>query len=484
MKSIQLLQKVVDDQVRSNHQVGEGLLVTWANTLEVPMRGKHKSILEQMHTTTKTHYSCIPPRQLEEVIRGDDKIIAPAGVSSLTYLNDSTFYEVCKALESQGVEVIGICDRESLGDNEWLRHLVIDKYISFAEIAGPAIATVNGMGSRENVDASLEFARICKTRLKREGEKALYLFSSIDESTTKLVASIFFSYFPETMILAVPISRVDASELASCNKALKLDDSAAIMKEKCKTSNSTYYRGKVSAIINLYKRQDACREIYESLVCQTYPVSHIYVWVNGQITDGERSTLRKAMPMARFIFCDENMGVWARFAFGLNIRTEFSVIFDDDTIPGVRWVENCMESMATEEALYGTVGLIYNKPLSYMNHRRVGWPSPNANHINVDIVGHSWFYKTDWLRQYWYQVDDIDGITFCGEDMHFSYALQTIGVKTIVPPHPIGEKELWGSLKGLAAGTGEEAISISGKGSMMDIPLRRLVERGFRLMCF
>jgi hypothetical protein len=44
--------------------------------------------------------------------------------------------------------------------------------------------------------------------------------------------------------------------------------------------------------------------------------------------------------------------------------------------------------------------------------------------------------------------------------------------------------ELWGSLKGFEAGTGEEAISISGKGSMMDIPLKRLVERGFRLLRF
>lgn len=484
MKDIQPLQAVVRNQIAKNLQASEGLLVTWASTLELARRGRYEKILEKIHTTTKTHYSCIPPRQIERVKSGKDKVIATSGLNNLTHLDGNTLREVGILLDRQDIKVVCICDRESLRDNEWLSHLMVDEYISFEEIDGPAIATEDRRGDVRDVDACLEFARICKTRFKRGGEKRLYFFSSRDETRTKLVASVFFSHFPESLILAVPISRDEAGKIRDSAGILKLDDSAAVMKERCKTSNSTCYRSKVSAIINLYKRQDTCKEIYQSLVSQTYPISQIYVWVNGQIGEEDRKRLREAMPLARFVYCDENMGVWARFAFGLNMRTEYSVVFDDDTVPGLRWVENCMHNMLTEEALYGTVGLVYNKPLFYMNHKRVGWPAPNRETRVVDIVGHSWFFKTDWLRQYWYHTDDIDGITFCGEDMHFSYALQSIGIKTAVPPHPIEEKELWGSLKGFEAGTGEEAISISGKGSMMDIPLKRLVERGFRLMCF
>lgn len=484
MKLIQSLQRIINDHL-ANEQLGaEGLLVTWASTLRAPRRGKHEELLEQMHTTIKTHYACIPPRELEKIVTSQDRVIAPAGVGSLTYLDKKTLYEASRLLEHKDVEVIGIYDKDGLKDDEWLRHLVIDKHISFSEIAESAIATINGTGTRKNVEACLDFTRICKERMKGGRKKRLYMFSSTDESATKLAASIFFSYFPDSLVLAVPISSDDTQALEDGDKMLQLDDSVATTKGRCRRTNSIYYKSKVSAIINLYKRQSTCVEIYNALTMQTYPITHIYVWVNGQVNECERKDLREAMPMARFVFCDENMGVWARFAFGLNMHTEFSVVFDDDTIPGSRWIENCMKCMSCEEALYGTVGLIYNKPLSYMNHRRIGWPAPNIHSIVVDIVGHSWFFKTDWLRQYWHEVDDIDAITFCGEDMHFSYALQAIGIRTIVPPHPIDDMELWGSLKGFEAGTGEEAISISGKGSMMDVPLKRLVERGFKLVSF
>ena len=52
----------------------------------------------------------------------------------------------------------------------------------------------------------------------------------------------------------------------------------------------------------------------------------------------------------------------------------------------------------------------------------------------------------------------------------------------MVPPHPSSDRELWGSTKGVELGTGSEAISVSGKGSHMDIPFRRLIERGFKLI--
>ena len=240
----------------------------------------------------------------------------------------------------------------------------------------------------------------------------------------------------------------------------------------------------VTAIINLYKRYEDTHEIYEQLCKQTYPISTIYVWVNGIDNDDKLKSLKQLMPRARFVISDENIGVWARFSFGLNIQTEYTVVFDDDTIPGLRWIENCVETIQAKEALLGTVGLIYNSKSCYMQHQRYGWPAPSDMETEVDIVGHSWFFKTEWLKYYWATKEDICGLDYCGEDMHFSYALQKFGISTVVPPHPIKDRSLWGSLKGQEKGTGLESISMSGKGSHMDIPLNRLVSRGFILKKF
>ena len=160
------------------------------------------------------------------------------------------------------------------------------------------------------------------------------------------------------------------------------------------------------------------------------------------------------------------------------------MVFDDDTIPGKRWIENCIATFRKKPALMGTVGLVYDSNMHYMQHRRFGWPSPNESAVEVDIVGHSWFFKTEWLKYYWFETERLSGLEFCGEDMHFSYALQRRGIPTVVPPHPPSDRSLWGSLKGMEEGTGLEAISISGKGSHMDIPLRRLIARGFLLKNF
>ena len=249
-------------------------------------------------------------------------------------------------------------------------------------------------------------------------------------------------------------------------------------------TNNYLYSGHVTAIINLYKRYDSVLDIYKSLIKQTYPVASIYVWVNG-ISDPEAlDSLRLLMPRARFVISDENVGVWARFAYGLNVTTEYTVIFDDDTVPGIRWIENCINTFKSRPALLGTVGLIYNSRDRYMDHIRVGWPSANSEPVEVDIVGHSWFFKTSWLSYYWASRDDLSGLEFCGEDMHFSYALQEQCIPTVVPPHPSHDRDLWGSLQAIEKGTGSEAISVSGKGSHMDLPLRRLIQRGFLLQKF
>ena len=108
----------------------------------------------------------------------------------------------------------------------------------------------------------------------------------------------------------------------------------------------------VAIVLNAFKRTDYLELQLDAIENQTVAPSNIYVWQNsgGVIPEHLKS---------RFILaeCSENMGVWARFAFALNIDADYICVFDDDTIPGNRWIENCLSSIKKTEGLLGTRGL-------------------------------------------------------------------------------------------------------------------------------
>ena len=61
----------------------------------------------------------------------------------------------------------------------------------------------------------------------------------------------------------------------------------------------------------------------------------------------------------------------------------------------------------------------------------------------VDFVGHSWFFRREWSKYFWWEAPFSK--TF-GEDIHFCAVLSKNGIRSACPPHPSSEKELWGSL--------------------------------------
>lgn len=158
------------------------------------------------------------------------------------------------------------------------------------------------------------------------------------------------------------------------------------------------------------------------------------------------------------LICDNtvnNKGVWDRFRVAKDSVNDYVCIFDDDTIPGPKFLESCYNEMQKKEGLYGTRGLTFksnktygteiNSNLFLANFIETGWQVPNNNTNQVDYVTHSWFFKKKWLSYYW-RVKQIP-LNF-GEDMNFSYQLAKEGIDTFVPPHPIGNKDIWGSING------------------------------------
>lgn len=216
---------------------------------------------------------------------------------------------------------------------------------------------------------------------------------------------------------------------------------------------------RISVVLNVFKRSIYFEEQLKAVKKQSLAPIEILVWENGEEYVPEE--FREGLTIAR---SDHNLGVWARFAYALNAKGEFICVIDDDTIPGANWLENCHATIIKTPGLLGTRGLTFENALTYSLNRDTGLYGPNNYVEKVDIVGHSWFFRKEWLSQFWAEFDHKFDSPFAGEDIHFSYALQkNLNLPTLVPPHPIGRPELWGSQPALAQkyGVGPESISKS-----------------------
>lgn len=208
----------------------------------------------------------------------------------------------------------------------------------------------------------------------------------------------------------------------------------------------------ITVILNGYKRPKNLEVQLEAVRNQTIKPDEILLWYNNPGDDSLINyEIGTEIPAA---YCNYNFGVWARFYFALNAKNPYVCIIDDDTIPGSKWFENCLETMKTHEGMLSSVGLLYPNPLppqysSYYEHYiRFGWPPAGNNEtpVRIDVTGHNWFFKKEWLSHMFRELPDPK-YNICGEDMHFSFMLQKYaGIHSYVPPHPRSDKELWGSI--------------------------------------
>jgi|GEM_PF-1207830 len=214
--------------------------------------------------------------------------------------------------------------------------------------------------------------------------------------------------------------------------------------------------GKVTAILNCYKRPQLLKEQIQALRNQSNPPDEIWVWANDDGLEDKRSRASRLRTCGadRVFNNDHNWKFYGRFAAALLVDTEYVAIFDDDTIPAKDWLSNCLETMAVKEGILGGVGCILPGD-SYYGHERVGWSAPNKEIVEVDLVGHAWFFKREWLQYLWREKPQTwDN----GEDIQFSYLAQKYGnIKTYVPPHDKPEK--FSSTKGMEYGIDDVATS-------------------------
>lgn len=202
----------------------------------------------------------------------------------------------------------------------------------------------------------------------------------------------------------------------------------------------------ITCILNVFKRFSIFEEQLAAIRSQTIPPKRIIVWNNAP--QHHEALMKFASEDLIVVTTSRNMGVWARFFSVYPLLSgQFVCVCDDDTMPASRWFENCVETMKTYNALLGTIGVIFKPGDTYERERRVGWDEPNETAEYADIVGHSWFFKREWISTLMKELPNIDEkYLTCGEDMHLSYTLRKyLHIPTIVPPHPKSNNALWGA---------------------------------------
>lgn len=220
----------------------------------------------------------------------------------------------------------------------------------------------------------------------------------------------------------------------------------------------------ITVILSGYKRPHTCLEQYNAIKSQTVKDIEIMFWAN--LVDDKLKFPKEVVDNCQSIVSNANYGVWGRFALALNARTPYVCIIDDDTIPGKKWLENCLNTINNHQGVITTRGVIANKgkekeypgPGSYEAY---GWGNPNENTVQVDMGCHSWFFHKDILRAFWAEAPSVLPMNY-GEDMHLSYVAQKhFGLGTYVPPHPINDLSMWGSQPHTGKEYGEDSVAIS-----------------------
>lgn len=231
----------------------------------------------------------------------------------------------------------------------------------------------------------------------------------------------------------------------------------------------------VSVMLTAFKRPHNLARQVDAIRNQTVKPREVWLFHNGD------EELPRDIQVDNILSASTNLGVWPRFTLAMEMPSRFVCVFDDDTIPGTHWLENCITNFAEQPGLYGTIGVRF-KSAKRRPFDRVGWSRPTATRERVDIVGHSWFLRRDWLRHL-AGMERPKITPTCGEDYCLSYVLQQHGIGTYVPPHPRGMKHLWGSVEG-ELGKDEHALyRMDGEEDRKEWWHEHLVSQGWRLQC-
>ena len=149
----------------------------------------------------------------------------------------------------------------------------------------------------------------------------------------------------------------------------------------------------IGVVVGTHARNYLDRQL-AAIRAQTVRPACIHVWHDGP------APLPKPRDSAVIVAGSrQNLGVWTRFFYATSLSTDFVCIFDDDTIPGPRWFESCLDTHRKTKGLVGAAGVRF--PAGNRSQRpKFGWPRPSDTPDEVDVIGHCWFLPRNWLAYF------------------------------------------------------------------------------------
>jgi hypothetical protein len=208
-----------------------------------------------------------------------------------------------------------------------------------------------------------------------------------------------------------------------------------------------YIKEEITVILSIWKRDHLQRQL-NYILNQTKKPYQIWIYQNEshlsiQIPDHIKKSFNISVIQSR----DLNFKFHGRFVLPLLCDTEYVAIFDDDTMPGPRWLENCLETSRRNNCIVGANGRIVDVESSISNSACIGFGdgAPVESETEVDFVGHCWFFKAEWCKNLW---KDRPFSWDNGEDIHFAAACKIYeGIRCFVPRMSHNDKRSWGDLE-------------------------------------
>jgi len=248
-------------------------------------------------------------------------------------------------------------------------------------------------------------------------------------------------------------------------------------------SSVNILKDEITVILTVWKRTHIVKQI-NYLLNQTKKPYQIWIYQNESHLNIDIPKVEKEKYNISIIQSkDINFKFHGRFALPLLCDTEYMAIFDDDTMPGQRWLENCLDTSKRNNCIVGANGRTFEKGKEILNSHcfNHGDGSPVESETEVDFVGHCWFFKTEWCRNIWkdrpYSWDN-------GEDIHFAASCQIHqDIRCFVPRMPAADRSLWGDAENYLGHDDFATYKTNTHAGIRDGVVRYWVEKGWKPIC-
>ena len=189
----------------------------------------------------------------------------------------------------------------------------------------------------------------------------------------------------------------------------------------------------ITVILSTWKR-DYLETQIESVLNQSVEPHRIILYQNESHQDF--SDIVKKYSIEHIHSRTTNFRYHSRFTIPLYVESEYFAIFDDDTIPAPRWLENCLRLSQQENCIVGANGRTVVQTDAGIETLATGDGSSVPRDVEVDFVGHCWFVKRDHVFTMWKRKP----FTYStGEDIHLSASNKIEnGTRSFVPMQPVG----------------------------------------------